>query len=57
MTTTLAAFDAEHRGFWRKRCPGMSSGAGPAPAVIGDTDSILADLRRAGYVQIGQMLR
>ncbi len=58
MTTTLSAVDAERREFWSGLCPGMSieAGAGPAPAALGETDPMLVNLRREGYVQIPDVL-
>ncbi len=54
MTTTLSAADAERREFWRELCPNMSIDAGAAsvPAAFGDTDPLIEDLKREGYVQV-----
>lgn len=58
MSTTLSAGDAERREFWSGLCPGMSieAGAGPAPAALGETDPMLVNLKREGYVQIPDVL-
>src|SRR6185437_9778347 len=54
MATTLSAKDAELREFWRDLCPGMSieGGATAHPAAVGDTNLLLSNLKREGYIQV-----
>ncbi len=53
MTTTLSATDAQRREFWRELCPTMSieDGKPTASAALGDTDPMIVNLKREGYVQ------
>jgi hypothetical protein len=53
MVTTLSAQDAERREFWRDLCPDMSieRDATSIAAAVGNTQVLLSDLKREGYIQ------
>ncbi|MBI2699023.1 MAG: hypothetical protein CK429_19390 [Mycobacterium sp.] len=54
MIGSLSAAHAERREFWGELCPGMSIEAGgyARPAAVGEVTSLLANLKREGYVQV-----
>ncbi|MFV0496338.1 hypothetical protein [Mycobacterium sp.] len=54
MMTMLSVADVERREFWNALCPGLSieSGGVGAPAVLGEINPLLANLKREGYVQV-----
>jgi hypothetical protein len=58
MATTLTVQDAERPEFWRNLCPGMTVEGDTAPesAAVGDLDTVFANLKREGYIQIADAL-
>jgi hypothetical protein len=58
MTGPLTAYDAQRRDFWTALCPQLSidGDAAAAPADIGETDPMLATLKREGYIRVPDAL-
>jgi len=58
MSTTFSAEDTERPEFWLDLCPGMSiEGDGIAAAAeFRDTDRLISNLRREGYIQVPGVL-
>ncbi|OBF98130.1 phytanoyl-CoA dioxygenase family protein [Mycolicibacter sinensis] len=58
MTGPLTAYDAQRRDFWTALCPQLSidGDAAAAAADIGETDPMLATLKREGYIRVPDAL-